>query len=79
MTTIDRSETSNERCHLKPLHVKLMLPSSVDQIRANGGQADAIAADLAAPDGAYVLAAEVRNFADGKLDVLVSNAGRLWT
>jgi NAD(P)-dependent dehydrogenase (short-subunit alcohol dehydrogenase family) len=47
----------------------------VDQIRANGGQADAIAADLAAPDGAHVLAAEVRNLAGGKLDILVSNAG----
>src|SRR5882762_1290982 len=47
----------------------------VDQIRANGGQADAIAADLAAPDGAYVLAAEVRNLVGGKLDILVSNAG----
>src|SRR5262249_43919641 len=32
----------------------------VDQIRANGGQADAVAADLSAPDGAHVLAAEVR-------------------
>ena len=47
----------------------------VDQIRAKGGQADAVAADLAAPDGAHVLAAEVRNLAGGKLDILVSNAG----
>jgi 3-oxoacyl-[acyl-carrier protein] reductase len=48
----------------------------VDQIRRNGGQADAVAADLAAPDGAYVLAAEVRNLVAGKkLDILVSNAG----
>lgn len=47
----------------------------VDQIRANGGQADAVAADLAAPDGAHVLAAEVRNLLGGKLDVLVLNAG----
>src|ERR1700759_4867442 len=47
----------------------------VDQIRANGGAADAVAADLAAPDGAHVLAAEVRNLARGKLDILVSNAG----
>jgi 3-oxoacyl-[acyl-carrier protein] reductase len=47
----------------------------VDQIRANGGQADAIAADLSAPDGAHVLAAEVRNLVRGKLDILVSNAG----
>src|ERR1700734_1107917 len=47
----------------------------VNQIRAQGGQADAVAADLAAPDGAHVLAAEVRNLAGGKLDILVSNAG----
>ena len=33
----------------------------VEQIRANGGHADAVAADLAAPDGAHVLAAQVRN------------------
>ena len=47
----------------------------VDQIRANGGQADPVAADLAAPDGAHVLAAEVRNLVGDKLDILVSNAG----
>jgi 3-oxoacyl-[acyl-carrier protein] reductase len=47
----------------------------VNQIRANGGQADAVAGDLAAPDGAQVLAAEVRNLVRGKLDILVSNAG----
>jgi NAD(P)-dependent dehydrogenase (short-subunit alcohol dehydrogenase family) len=47
----------------------------VDQIRANGGRADAVSADLAAPDGPYVLAAEVRNLVEGKLDILVSNAG----
>ena len=29
----------------------------VDRIRADGGQADAVAADLGAPDGAHVLAA----------------------
>ena len=33
----------------------------VDQIRAHGGQAEAVAADLAAPDGAHVLAAEGRH------------------
>ena len=33
----------------------------VDQIRAAGGRADAVAADLAAPDGAHMLAAQVRN------------------
>ena len=47
----------------------------VDAIRANGGQADAVAADLAAPDGAHMLAAQVRNLVGGRLDILVSNAG----
>jgi NAD(P)-dependent dehydrogenase (short-subunit alcohol dehydrogenase family) len=47
----------------------------VEQIRSNGGQADAVAADLAAADGAHVLAAEVRNLTGGRLDILVSNAG----
>jgi NAD(P)-dependent dehydrogenase (short-subunit alcohol dehydrogenase family) len=47
----------------------------VDQIRVKGGQADAVAADLAAPEGAHMLAAEVRNLVGGKLDILVSNAG----
>jgi 3-oxoacyl-[acyl-carrier protein] reductase len=47
----------------------------VDAIRAKGGEADVVAADLAAPDGAHMLAAEVRNLAGGKLDILVSNAG----
>src|SRR5215470_1636271 len=51
----------------------------IDQIRANGGQADAVAADLAAPDGAHVLAAEVRNLVRGKLDILVSNAATIET
>jgi 3-oxoacyl-[acyl-carrier protein] reductase len=46
-----------------------------DQIRAAGGQADAVAADLAAPDGAHVLAAQVRNLIGTQLDILVSNAG----
>src|SRR5580704_6732440 len=32
----------------------------VDQIRAPGGRADAVGADLAAPDGAHLLAAQVR-------------------
>src|SRR4051794_34979094 len=47
----------------------------VDQIRAAGGQADAVAADLAAPDGAHVLAGQVRNLVGDRLDILVSNAG----
>jgi 3-oxoacyl-[acyl-carrier protein] reductase len=47
----------------------------VDEIRAAGGRADAIAADLAAPDGAHMLAAQVRNLIGDRLDILVLNAG----
>ena len=47
----------------------------VDQIRAAGGRADAVAADLGAPDGAHILAAQVRNLVGDRLDILVSNAG----
>jgi NAD(P)-dependent dehydrogenase (short-subunit alcohol dehydrogenase family) len=47
----------------------------VDQIRAGGGRADAVSADLAAPDGAHALAAQVRNLTGDRLDILVSNAG----
>jgi 3-oxoacyl-[acyl-carrier protein] reductase len=47
----------------------------VDQIRAAAGRADAVSADLAAPDGAHLLAAQVRNLAGSQLDILVSNAG----
>ncbi len=47
----------------------------VDQIRAMGIRADAVAADLATPDGAHKLAEQVRNLAGGRLDILVSNAG----
>jgi NAD(P)-dependent dehydrogenase (short-subunit alcohol dehydrogenase family) len=47
----------------------------VDQIRGMGVRADAVAADLAAPDGAHKLAEQVRNLTGGRLDILVSNAG----
>jgi 3-oxoacyl-[acyl-carrier protein] reductase len=47
----------------------------VDQIRAAGGRADAVAADLSAPDGPHKLAAQVRNLIGDKLDILVANAG----
>jgi 3-oxoacyl-[acyl-carrier protein] reductase len=49
--------------------------SLVAGIRANGGRADAIKADLGAPDGATLLAKEVRSIVAERLDVLVSNAG----
>ena len=44
-------------------------------IHAKGGRANAVKADLAAPDGATVLAREVRSIVGERLDVLVSNAG----
>jgi 3-oxoacyl-[acyl-carrier protein] reductase len=49
--------------------------SLVAGIRANGGRADAIKADLGTPDGATLLAKEVRSIVGERLDVLVSNAG----
>jgi NAD(P)-dependent dehydrogenase (short-subunit alcohol dehydrogenase family) len=47
----------------------------VEDIRAKGGQADALGADLAAPDGAHRLAEAVRALGIERLDVLVNNAG----
>jgi 3-oxoacyl-[acyl-carrier protein] reductase len=47
----------------------------VDQIRAAGGRADAVAADLSAPDGPHKLAAQVRDLIGDRLDILVANAG----
>src|SRR5882757_8654768 len=47
----------------------------VDQIRSAGGRADAVAANLAASDGAHTLAAQVRDLIGDRLDILVSNAG----
>jgi 3-oxoacyl-[acyl-carrier protein] reductase len=44
-------------------------------IHARGGRANAVKADLAAPDGATLLAREVRSIVGERLDVLVSNAG----
>lgn len=49
--------------------------SVVAAIRANGGQADAISADLATPDGAALLAEQARAVIGERLDVLVCNAG----
>jgi NAD(P)-dependent dehydrogenase (short-subunit alcohol dehydrogenase family) len=49
--------------------------SLVSEIRGAGGQAESVAADLAAADGAHVLAEKVRKIVNGKLDVLVANAG----
>ena len=49
--------------------------SLVDGIRAKGGRAEAIRADLATTDGATALAREVRSIGGERLDVLVCNAG----
>jgi 3-oxoacyl-[acyl-carrier protein] reductase len=49
--------------------------SLVAEIRSAGGKADAVGADLAAPDGAHKLAAQVRKLVGERLDILVANAG----
>ena len=49
--------------------------SVVAEIRKAGGRADAIAADLAAADGAHRLAKGVRAIVGERLDILVANAG----
>jgi len=49
--------------------------SLVAGIHAKGGRADAISADLGTPEGATLLAKEVRSIVGKRLDVLVSNAG----
>jgi 3-oxoacyl-[acyl-carrier protein] reductase len=49
--------------------------SLVAAIHARGGRANSIQADLGPPDGAAVLAREVRSIVGERLDVLVSNAG----
>jgi 3-oxoacyl-[acyl-carrier protein] reductase len=47
----------------------------VAQIRQFGSRADAVAADLAAPDGPHKLAKQVRGIVGERLDILVANAG----
>ncbi|MEJ0039509.1 MAG: SDR family oxidoreductase [Gammaproteobacteria bacterium] len=47
----------------------------VDEIRAAGGRAEKIAADLRAADGPHRLAAGVRAIVGDRLDILVANAG----
>jgi NAD(P)-dependent dehydrogenase (short-subunit alcohol dehydrogenase family) len=49
--------------------------SLVAEIQKEGGHADAISADLAAPEGAALLAKQVRSIVGDHLDVLVLNAG----
>ncbi|MBN3808838.1 SDR family oxidoreductase [Paraburkholderia sp. Ac-20347] len=47
----------------------------VATIRATGGRADKIAADLRDAHGPHELAKKVRELVDGRLDILVANAG----
>jgi NAD(P)-dependent dehydrogenase (short-subunit alcohol dehydrogenase family) len=49
--------------------------SLVEIIRSKGGRADAMSADLGTPEGATLLAKEVRSIVGKQLDVLVLNAG----
>ena len=49
--------------------------SVVEQIRAKGGKADAVGADLAQAEGPAKLAAATRQIVGDRLDILVANAG----
>ena len=49
--------------------------SIVSEIQKKGGRAHAISADLGTPDGAALLAQQVRSIVGDRLDVLVLNAG----
>jgi NAD(P)-dependent dehydrogenase (short-subunit alcohol dehydrogenase family) len=49
--------------------------SLVSEIQAKGGSANAISADLGSPNGAVLLAKQVRSIVADRLDVLVLNAG----
>jgi len=49
--------------------------SLVSEIRAKGGQADAVGGDLAQPDAPHKLAEAVKALGISKLDILVNNAG----
>ena len=49
--------------------------SVVQEIRAADGRAEAVGADLSAPDGPHQLARKVRGIVGERLDILVANAG----
>src|SRR5579864_3147387 len=49
--------------------------SLVAEIQTKGGRADAVSADLGTPDGASLLAKQVRSIVGDRLDALVLNAG----
>ncbi|HEX3404015.1 MAG TPA: SDR family NAD(P)-dependent oxidoreductase, partial [Acetobacteraceae bacterium] len=56
-------------------HGKAEAESVVAEIREAGGRTDAVAADLATPDGPHMLASQVRAIVGDRLDILVANAG----
>ncbi|MBS0232352.1 MAG: SDR family oxidoreductase [Proteobacteria bacterium] len=48
---------------------------TVAAIRADGGRAEAVTADMEASDGPFALAKQVRQIVGARLDILVANAG----
>jgi 3-oxoacyl-[acyl-carrier protein] reductase len=56
-------------------HGRAEADSLVAEIRAAGGYADALQADLATPEGVTSLSTQVRNAVGERLDILISNAG----
>jgi 3-oxoacyl-[acyl-carrier protein] reductase len=54
---------------------RLEAESLVVEIRRKGGRADAVSSDLGTPEGAALLAKQVRSIVGDRLDVLVLNAG----
>lgn len=56
-------------------HDALAARAVVGQIRAQGGRAEAVCADLSEPCGPHQLAAKVRGIVGERLDILVVNAG----
>jgi 3-oxoacyl-[acyl-carrier protein] reductase len=49
--------------------------SLVSEIASAGGEAQSVSADMEAEDGAHILAEKVRGMINGRLDILVANAG----
>src|SRR3984957_20421892 len=54
---------------------KVEADAVVAEIRNGGGRAEAVGSDLSAPDGAHILARQVRAIVGDRLDILVANAG----
>ena len=56
-------------------HAKAEAKEVIREIDAAGGRAQAIGAELSAPEGPHKLAKEVRRIVGERLDILVANAG----